>query len=153
MIKANARFFNNAHRLSFKLASSVTGDVKDGQFLTLNTSGEAVISTGAANAFSMMTISSRYGTFDADVGAPITNAPAGRDTITSTGMVTCLIGPYNLITDQYETGTYVNGIALKVSANGKVMPWVSGTDSPQLIVGYCSKIPTGSDLTVGIFHE
>jgi hypothetical protein len=41
MIKANGRFYNNAHRLSFKLASTVTGDVKDGQWLSLNSSGEA----------------------------------------------------------------------------------------------------------------
>jgi len=149
MIKASGRFFNNAHRLSFPAAAALT-TFYDGQWLALNSSGEAILSTGAANVKSYMTLSSRYGVVGGGIGAPITEAPAGRDTVTSTGMVSVLIGTFAVETDQWETGTYNLGAALKVSANGKLMPWVNGTDNAALIVGYVTKAPAGATDTLGM---
>lgn len=153
MIKFDSRYFNNAHRLSFKLAASVTGDINDGTWLTLDTDGNAVISDGTANTVKFMTISSRYGNVSAGIGNPITADPNGRDTITPSGMVSVLIGPYRLVTDMYATGVYTVGCALKVTTDGKLAPWVGTTDSVELKVGYCFKVPTATDATIGIIHE
>jgi hypothetical protein len=152
MIQFDSRYYNNAHRLSCPLKSTVT-ELYDGQWLALDSDGNAVISAGAANTKSYITLSSKYGTVGGGINAPITDAPAGRDTVTPSGMVSVLIGPFKLVTDQYETGSYTVGAALKVSANGKVEPWVAASDSEQLIVGYCYKAPTATDATIGIVHE
>lgn len=152
MIQAKGRFFNNAHRISVALNSGVTGDIADGMFLELNDSGEAIVATGTLNKRCFMTTSSRYGTVESGIGAPITADPAGRDNITSTGMVTLLVGPYSVVTDQYETGTYHCTEALKIHDTGKVEPWVT-SDNPALIIGYCSKVPTVTDTTIGIIHD
>lgn len=151
MIQFDSRYFNNAHRVSLPLAAAV-GTFHDGQWMTLNSDGELILSTGATNKHSYITISSRYGTGNA-IGAPITDAPAGRDTVSISGLAIVLIGPYALVTDQYETGSYTMGAALKVSANGKLDTWVAGTDKNEDIVGYVSKVPAAGSQTIGIIHE
>lgn len=158
MIKAEARYIGNAHRLSdCKLASSVT-TLHDGQWLVANASGEWELSTGAANKRSYLTLSSKWGSPASNIGRPITSAPTGRDNVTSTGMATVLIGPYRLATDQYETGSYVAGAALCVSSNGKLKPWVKPADASAIsdqesIVGYVFKAPADANDVLTFIHE
>jgi len=131
MIQFDSRYFNNAHRISDgKLASTVT-ELYDGQWLMRDSNGEFVIHDGS-NAKGYLTISSKYGNPVNNIGTPITNPPAGRDNVTSTGRVTVLIGPYRLATDQYETGTYNAGDPLKISANGKLEA-CSFNDAPAVV--------------------
>jgi hypothetical protein len=158
MIDAKQRYVGNAHRLSdCKLKSTVT-TLHDGQWLAMDSNGEWIISTGAANVRSYITISSKWGDVGANIGRPITEGPKGRDNVTSTGMATVLIGPYRLATDQYETGTYTAGAALCVSSNGKLKPWVkpsAATDisDQEAIVGFVLKAPaTAGDLLMFV-HE
>ena len=156
MIKADARYFNNAHRISdVPLDSGVTA-LYDGQWLMFGTgatAGKLILHTGAANKRGYITLSSKYGDVGANIGRAITEDPAGRDNVTSTGFATVLAGTYRLATDQYETATYVPGAALKISANAKLTPWVKGTDLAEDIVGYVTVAPADSADVLTFIHE
>ena len=167
MIKYESRYFNNAHRISDIPIDPVVTVLYDGQWMQISDTGTAVISDGTANKRSYMTISSMYGNFTATVGAEITGTydasqtligssfyPLGRDTVTPTGTVSLLIGPFRMETDQYDTAqVYHAGNALKVNATGKLTLWASGVDSGSLIVGYVSKVPANAQDTIGVIHE
>jgi len=153
MIKFDSRYFNNAYRVSDgKLASTVT-TLYDGQWLMRNDSDEFVIHTGTTAKKGYMTISSKYGNPVNNIGTPITQGPNGRDNVTSTGKVSVLVGPYRLATDQYETGTYHAGDPLKISENGKLTPFVVGTDKEYDIVGHVYKAPASASDVLVFVHE
>ncbi len=156
MIKAEARYFNNAHRISdVPLSTSVT-ELYDGQWLMYGTGGDAgkfILHDGTSNRRGYITISSKYGDVGANIGRPITMDPAGRDNVTSTGFATVLAGTYRLATDQYETGSYTPGAALKISANAKLTPWVAGTDKAEDIIGFVAVAPASASDVLTFIHE
>lgn len=151
MIQFDSRYFNNAHRISdVSLASTVT-TLYDGQWLMLDSNGEMVISDGSKKSY--LTISSKYGNPADNINRQITEGPAGRDNVTSTGRVSVLIGPYRIATDQYETGSYSEGDALKVSSNGKLEAWDSANDSADAIVAWVWAPPAEAGDPMTIVHE
>lgn len=156
MIKFDSRYFNNAHRISDgKLAATVT-ELHDGQWLMRDSNGEFVIHDGTSGVKGYITLSSKYGDPASDIGRPITQGPAGRDNVTSTGRVTVLIGPYRLATDQYETGVYTAGMPLKISSNGKLEPAALSGDSTTPaydIVAYVYNPPASAGAPMTIVHE
>lgn len=123
MIQFDSQYVNNAHRISDGVLAATVTELHDGQWLMQDANGEFVIHDGSA-VKGYLTISSRYGNPVNNINRPVTEAPAGRDNVTSTGRVSVLIGPYRLATDQYEAGAYVAGAPLKISQNGKLEPCV-----------------------------
>jgi hypothetical protein len=151
MIQFDSRYFNNAHRISdVKLAATVT-ELYDGQWLMLGENGEMVISDGTAKSY--ITLSSKYGNPVDNIARPITEGPAGRDNVSSTGRVTVLIGPFRLATDQYEVGAYAAGDALVVSANGKLQKYDSATNTADQIVANVWTAPASAGAPMAIVHE
>ena len=151
MILAEGRYMNNAHRITVDLDPSVT-TLYDGQWLQFTNNGTVTIADGTKRAF--LTISAKYGDVGASIGAPITDAPAGKDTVTpSGGKAVILIGSFKLETDQFDTtvtlSNYVVGGFLKVNGTGKLTPWVSATDKPEQIVAVCTKAPLSVNDTIG----
>lgn len=132
MIKYEARYFNNAHRLSDVPVDAAVTVLYDGQWMQISEDGTAVLSDGAVNKKSYMTISSKWGALGNGIGTPITAEKTGRDNVSSTGTVSLLLGGFRVATDQFDaTKTYVPGAALKVydgtsdeDLNGKLVPCV-----------------------------
>jgi len=115
MIKYEARYFNNAHRISDVPIDAAVTVLQDGQWMSLSATGTAVISDGAVNKKSYMTLSSMWGALGNGIGVPITAMKTGRDNVSSTGTVSLLMGPFRVATDQYDSAqTFVSGGALKV---------------------------------------
>jgi len=156
MIQYDARYFNNAHRISDVAIDPSVTVLYDGQWMTISPTNTAVISAGGLNNKSFMTISSKWGSLGASIGAPITTPITGRDNVTPTGTVALLMGPYRVETDQFDaTKTYVNGAALKVSTTvpGVVTPFIQGTDDRSLVVGYVFNAPAVAGDMLTIAHE
>lgn len=123
MIQFDSQYVNNAHRISDGVLSASVTTLYDGQWLMKDANGEFVVHDGSA-VKGYLTISSKYGNPVSNINRPITDPPAGRDNVTSTGRVSVLIGPFRIATDQYEVGVYASGAPLKVSENGKLTPCV-----------------------------
>ena len=157
MIKYEARYFANAHRMSDIPVAPVVGELHDGQWMQFDAEGRAVISDGAVNKKSYITTSSRWGNPANMIGQPINAGKNGRDTVTSTGTVALLTGPFRLETDQFVPGeTYLPGGALKVydgadaESQGKLVPVDGVADSAEVskIVAYVWKAPNGGFLGI-----
>jgi len=145
-IKAESRYFANAHRVSdIKLSDDVT-TLNAGQWLSLDSEGEWVISDGTEKSY--LTISSKNSDKDNVDGVPddLNGALSGK--------VVALIGPYRLETDQYDDQeTYTVNSALVVDGNGVVTLYDDVTDDVDDIVAYVWKVPSGSGDYLGIIHE
>lgn len=153
MIKFDSRYFNNAHRISDVNLSAGVATLYDGQWLMKDANGEMVLHDGSATK-GYITISSKYGDPVSNIGRPITEDPAGRDNVTSTGRVTVLIGPYRLATDQYEAGAYNAGDALVISPNALLRPYDSvGGDTPDMICAWVWDPPAAAGDPMTIIHE
>jgi hypothetical protein len=142
MTLAQTNYYQNAHRIDRKVAASVT-DIHPGQLFQFNASDELEVADGTKKAYP--TLNSRY----AGAGLGLQGERLeGRDDVSRIGKITVLKGNYEIGTDQYDTTkTYTAGAALKSgssTAKGKVTLWVSGTDSPALIVGYVTHVPTSA---------
>lgn len=131
MIQFDSQYVNNAHRISDGKLADTVSELRDGQWLMRDSNGEFVIHDGSA-VKGYLTISSKYGDPVNNINRPITEGPAGRDNVTSTGRVSVLIGPFRLATDQYETAVYNVGAPLKISQNGKLTPIVL-EDTPSTV--------------------
>lgn len=153
MISFDSRYFGNAYRISDVPIKSTVTTLYDGQWMKINSDGQAELHDGTSGIKGYMTISSRYGTPANNIGAPITNDPAGRDNVTSTGMVSLLVGPYRIATDQYETDTYTVGTPLTISSNGKLTPFNTSTGKAWDIVGWVFAPPATAGAPMTIVHE
>ena len=164
MIQFDSQYVNNAHRISDGVLSATVTELYDGQWLMKDAAGEFVIHDGSA-VKGYLTISSRYGNPTNNINRPITEGPAGRDNVTSTGRVSVLIGPYRVATDQYENGVYVDGAPLKISQNGKLMPCTfddapanvadvqANFDELSKVVAHVYTAPSAAGATMVIVHE
>lgn len=141
MAMAETNYFQNAHRIDRPVASSV-GNVQMGQLFQFNAQDQFEVADGTKKAYP--TLNSRYA--GAGLG-PQGERLEGRDDVSRTGRIAVLKGNFEIGTDQYDTTkTYTIGEALKPSTttHGFVTPWVSGTDSPALIVGFVTHVPTSA---------
>lgn len=152
MIKFDSRYFGNAHRISDYALASTVATLYDGQWLMLNSDGAWEIHDGTSGIPGFITTSSKYGTISDNIGRAITEDPAGRDNVTSTGKAVVLVGPFRLATDQYETDSYAINTPLKISANGKLTPatLAGGVDPAYDIVAYVAVAPAqaGDPMTI-----
>ena len=165
MIQFDARYVNNAYHISDgKLAASVA-TLYDGQWLMRDANGEFVIHDGSLRKKAFISLSSKYGDPVSNIGRPITEAPAGRDNVTSSGMVSVLAGPFRIATDQYEAGEYANGDPLKISATGTLMPCTfvaapatvaevhANAIEQAKIIAYVYRAPASATDSMAIIHE
>jgi len=165
MIQFEARYVNNAYHISDGKLASTVATLYDGQWLMLNANGEYVIHDGSLHKKGFISLSSKYGDPVANINRPITAAPAGRDNVTSSGMVSVLAGAFRLATDQYEAGSYANGAPLKISANGKLMPCTfvaapttvaevhANAIEEAKVVAYVYRAPASETDSITIIHE
>ena len=152
MIESNDRVWGNTQRVSsWKLDPSVTA-LDDGQWMTLNSSGNLVVADGTSTKAYITISSRRQGStgLPNNMGAPIQESPA-RDTVSVSGKAIVLIGAFKLATDMYDTTkTYLYNDPLTVVAGGLLAP---ATVATEIIVAHVSKVPTSSADTIGIVHE
>jgi hypothetical protein len=139
MAIAQTNYFQNAHRLERKVAATVT-DIHPGQLFQFNDNDELEYADGTKKAYP--TFNSRFaGAGLGDQGERL----EGRDNVSRIGKIAVLKGNFEIGTDFYDTTkTYHTGAALKAMAGGKATLWVSGTDSPALIIGYVTTVPASA---------
>lgn len=138
MIKAMPQYTQYAYRMPLAKVNPTTfsttfpNGVVSGMWLTVDANGYAVPSNGSAPKSFM----------------GVNDHNDKRNTISYFDFeaLTVLAGSYVVDTDQYETSvTYVPMAPLKISANGKLTLWVSGTDTDTAkIVGHCLRVPASS---------
>lgn len=139
MAMAQTNYFQNSHRIDRPVASTV-GNIQMGQLFQFNAQDQLEVADGTKKAYP--TLNSRYP--GAGLG-PQGERLEGRDDVSRTGKIAVLKGNFEIGTDQYDTSkTYTTGAALKAMAGGKATLWVAGTDSPVLIVGYVTHVPTSA---------
>lgn len=139
-IKGNSQHSNYAYRagLGFikeaTFAATFPDGVVSGRFVALDADGYVVPSNGSKKSWMVVT--------------DINNKRQTLSYMAYEKVVT-FFGAYQVETDQYESAAaFTPGCPLKVSANGKLTPWVTGTDTnTELIVGYCVGIPAGGFIT------
>ena len=142
MIKAMPQYTQYAYRMPLAKVNPATyattfpNGIVSGTWLTIDANGYAVPATGTATK--------------AYMGVNDHNATRNTVSYFDQEALTVLAGAYVVDTDQYETGvTYVPMAPLKVSANGKLTLWVSGTDTDVTqIVGYCHRVPASATDTM-----
>jgi hypothetical protein len=143
MIKKLGLWDGYAYKKPAKMNSAVT-ELKQGQWIKKGTDGTFSIATAgdyrAYMVFSSMT--------------------SGRDNITPGGIATYLDGPFEVETDQYETGSSYAAAEnpLKIKAGGILDLFDAATDAPELLVawgeipvgGYMKVKPAGGGVGVGV---
>ena len=134
MIKFENRYDSYAYRMaSGDVDSSVTA-LEEGQWVTYNSSGKLVISDGTKRSF-ICTASKRDGR-DLISGTPVKKAAF-------------LHGVFCLSVSNFDaTKTYTEMCPLKVTTDGILTLWVSGTDSAELIVANAVGAPTDGFLRI-----
>lgn len=138
MALAQTNYYQNAHRIDRAVAPSV-GDVYPGQLFQFNAQDQLEVADGTKKAYP--TLNSRYP--GAGLGLQGERLE-GRDDVSRTGKIAVFKGNFEIGTDMYDTSkTYTTGAALKATG-GKATLWVSGTDSPALIIGYVTHVPTSA---------
>ena len=150
MISFDSRYYGNAHRISDLPLKSTVTTLYDGQWVMLDTDGNAVLHDGTDSKRGFLTISSKYGDVGANIGRTITQGPAGRDNVSSTGMITVLVGPFRLATDRYETDSYAVGDWLKISTTGDLEKATIGSDPWYSVVATVWEAPAtaGAPMTI-----
>lgn len=164
MIKKSDLYIANAHRINFPLVAAVkaailagTTIIEDGSIWSLATevgTGTVFAPFGAESVHGYVTISS----FKRDN----LKGEKGRDTISDTMQIACLLGPFKLETDQYvTTDTFTVGGFVKGAANaatthsgGLLGAWDSATDSAEDIIGEVFQVPNAdSGVLLGIMGK
>lgn len=139
-------YIQKAHRLSlYDVDSSVT-NVYAGQLFQLNDSGKWVYADGTRKAYP--TLNNRYAGSGIGLQGELID---GRDDVSRAGKLSCLMGNFEIGTDQYDTAaTYVHGQALHPSTDankkGKVTAYdpTNTAHKAHLIVGYVTHVPANS---------
>ncbi len=143
MIKFEGRFDEYAYRIATRKLSSTVTELTEGQWITLDSNGEVVISDGSKKSF--MVISSKR---------------EGRDNITGNGgRATYLMGHFEVTTDQFDgAGSYDYMTPLVVDANGLLTPATTMTantttgaikgNTPDQIVAYALGAPVDGFLRI-----
>ena len=134
-IDQNIMYIQKAHRLSlYDVAPNVT-EVHAGQFFHLDDNGEWTYADGTRKAYP--TLNNRFA--GAGLGSQGERLE-GRDDISRTGKITCLVGGYEIGTDVYDdTQTFEHGSALVVVAGGKLSP--AAGSAGEIVVGYVTQAP------------
>jgi hypothetical protein len=158
MIKQSNLYIANAHRIDYPLDATVkaavlAGAIKIEQGSVWALGSEAGVGTtwtpfAANSVHGYVTISS----FLQDN----LSGQGGRDTVSDSGRLVCLHGPYRLETDQYVTAAvYAVGGFVKGAANanaayagGLFTAWDSTSDDPEEIMGEVFQVPNAD---AGIF--
>lgn len=145
-IDLNSSYIQKAHRLSlYDVDSSVT-NIYAGQLFQLNNSGKWVYADGTRKAYP--TLNNRFpGSGLGLQGERL----EGRDDVSRAGKIACLMGNFEIATDQYDTAaTYTHGAALHPSTDpnkkGKLTVYDSTNTAHKahLIAGYVTSVPASA---------
>lgn len=139
-------YIQKAHRLSLNDVDSSVTTIHAGQLFQLNNSGKWVYADGTRKAYP--TLNNRYAGQGLGLQGEILE---GRDDVSRAGKLACLMGNFEIGTDQYDTAaTYTYGAALHPSTDSTKKGKVTMYDSTNvahkahLICGYVTHVPVNS---------
>ena len=142
-IDLKTSYIQKAHRLSLYDIDSSVGNVYAGQLFQLNDSGKWAYSDGSRKAYP--TLNNRFAGQGLGLQGEILD---GRDDVSRAGKIACLMGNFEIGTDQYDTAaTYHYGQALHPSTDSSKKGLITVYDSTnsahkvQNICGYVTHVP------------
>ena len=136
MLDRNTAYIQNAHRHSLNKVSKNVKEVHSGMLFHLDDNEEWDYADGTR--ISYPTLNERY---PGKGLGPQGERLEGRDNVSSTGKLACLLGNFEIGVDTYEKGaTYKVGRPLAASSTtkGYLKP---AEDGEKFIVGYVTHVP------------